>query len=105
MLAMGTMRAARDGGAGGRLRYQEIYSFTTGEAGNMPRRSLQAFLPLRARVLERFPAAAPLSYMQLLLFHLRDAAHALASRRRLYPWYGRRAVRPRRAHAWPPTGV
>jgi len=50
MLAMGTMPAARDGGASGRLKYQEIHSFTTGEAGNMPRLNLQAFLPLRARV-------------------------------------------------------
>ena len=90
MLAMGTMPAARDGGAGGRLRYQEIYSFTTGEAGNMPRLSLQAFLLLRTRVLERFPAAAPLSDMQLLLL-----LTCATLRPRLYPWYGRRAVRPR----------
>lgn len=65
MLAMGTMPAA----GSGRLRYKEIYSYTLGEAGDAMsgRLNLQAFLPLRARVLERFPAAAQLSDMQLLL--------------------------------------
>jgi hypothetical protein len=67
MLAMGTMPPAKGGGAGGRFHYQEIYSFTAGEAGNMPRLNLQAFLPLRAQVVERFPATAQLSDMQLLL--------------------------------------
>lgn len=69
MLAMGTMPAAGSGGAGGRLRYKEIYSYTIGDLGeDIPGRlNLQAFLPLRARVLERFPAVAQLSDMQLLL--------------------------------------
>lgn len=68
MLAVGSMPAAGSGGAGGRLSYKEIFSYTIGEMdGMIGRLNLQAFLPLRARLLERFPAAAQLSDMQLLL--------------------------------------
>jgi hypothetical protein len=62
MLAMGTMPAA-----GGRLHYTELHSYATGEMKDMARLNLQAFLPLRERVQELFPAVAPLSDMQVLL--------------------------------------
>jgi hypothetical protein len=62
MLTMGTF-------SGGRLHYDEIFSYTTGEVDDDPRLNLQVFLPLRARLHERFPhvAAAGLSDMQLLM--------------------------------------
>jgi hypothetical protein len=62
MLTMGTF-------SGGRLQYDEIYSYTTGESEDLPRLDLQVFLPLRARLHERFPrvVAAGLSDMQLLM--------------------------------------
>ncbi len=62
MLAVGTMADA-----GGRLHYSEVYSYAAGEQEDMARLNLQAFLPLRERVRERFPAAAELSDQQLLL--------------------------------------
>lgn len=62
MLAMGTMPAT-----GGRLQYKEMFSYATGEIEDMARLNLQAFLPLRERVLERFPGVAELADMQVLL--------------------------------------
>jgi len=62
MLAMGTMPAT-----GGRLQYKELFSYATGEIEDMARLNLQAFLPLRERVQERFPGVAQLSDMQVLL--------------------------------------
>lgn len=62
MLAMGTMPAT-----GGRLHYTELLSYVTGEMEDMARLNVRAFLPLRERVQELFPAVAQLSDMQVLL--------------------------------------
>lgn len=61
MLAVGTMPET-----GGGLQYQEICSYATGEMEGT-RLDLEVFLPLRAYVESRFPAAAQLSAQQLLL--------------------------------------
>jgi hypothetical protein len=62
MLAVGAIPAA-----GGRLQYQEVFWYTIGELRGQPRLNLPVYLPLRARIQERFPAVASLSDMQLLL--------------------------------------
>lgn len=67
VLAMGEMRT--DGGHA-RLHYTEIFSFIVGVDSGFHGSSslnLDAFLPLRARLRQRFPAAAQLSDVQLLL--------------------------------------
>lgn len=65
MLAVGTLPAHANANAS--LQWSEVYSFTRGEGCGEPRLDLGTFLPLRARVRERFPATAQLSDMQLLM--------------------------------------
>lgn len=65
MLAVGSLPAHAHAHA--RLQGSEVYSFTRGEGCGEPRLDLGTFLPLRARVRERFPATAQLSDMQLLM--------------------------------------
>jgi len=51
MLAVGIMPATRGGGAGGRLKYQEIYSYLSGEGVEQPGcLNLDVFLPLQERL-------------------------------------------------------
>ncbi len=68
MLAVGTMPATGSAAAaGGKLNYQEVFSYTIGESYGRPRVNLTRYLPLRAQVQQHLPAVAALTDMQVLL--------------------------------------
>lgn len=65
MLAVGSLPAGA--GPDARLRWEEIFSYGTGEMIGQARCNLEALLPLRAQIEQALPASAQLTDCQVLL--------------------------------------